>query len=83
MIFLKAVNGFLCPILGKSGDGGGEAGKGRGHGDAGRDGAGAELDGVACRLAVGLGGVDDPVDLALVNEVDHVWPPARDPERRL
>ena len=52
MIFLKAVNGFLCPILGESGDGGGEAGQGRGDGDAGRDGAGTEQDGVPRRLAV-------------------------------
>ena len=83
MIFLKAVNGFLRPVLGEPGDGGGEAGKGGGHGDAGRDGAGTELDGVARRLTVGFGGVDDPVNLAPVDEVDHVWPPALDPERRL
>ncbi len=53
-------------------NGGGEGGDGRGDGDAGHDGLGAHLDFIDHGFGAVLGGVHDPLDFLVVNEVQEV-----------
>ena len=67
-------------LVGEPLDRGGDAGERRGDRDPRDHRLRAHLDLVDHRLFAALAGVDDPLDLMVADQVEHVGPPPRDAE---
>ena len=74
MVFLQAAHfkSSEVVLVHEAFDGGGEGGDGRGDGDAGHDGLGAHLDFIDHGFGAIFGGVHDPLDFLVVDEVQQV-----------